>query len=243
VKTDLVATASHELKTPLTSVRLALHLLLEETIGPLTAKQTELLLDARDNAERLLAMVNNLLDLAKLEQGHAYLELRPEAPASLLEAAAEEIRPRAEDKGIDILVEAAADLPRVAADAARLGRALGNLLDNALTYTDRGGKVTLSAAASGNKVTMLIADTGLGIPPEHLPHVFDRFFRIPGHSRQSGTGLGLAIVREIVIAHGGNIACRSKPGEGTVFTLTLPVWPEKAPAAAPASVAGAMHEG
>jgi signal transduction histidine kinase len=221
VKSDLVATASHELKTPLTSVRLALHLLLEEAVGPLTPKQTELLLDARDNAERLLAMVNNLLDLARLEGGRKHLDLEPEAPATLLRAAAEALRPRADDKGVAVAVEAADDLPAVAVDVQRLEHALGNLLDNALAYTERGGRITLSAAADDGRVTLAVADTGVGIPPEHLPHVFERFFRIPGRG-SGGTGLGLAIVREIVTAHGGTVTCESRPGEGTVFRIRLP---------------------
>jgi NtrC-family two-component system sensor histidine kinase KinB len=224
VKSDLVATASHELKTPLTSIRLAVHLLLEEAVGPLSPKQLELLLDARDNAERLVAMVNNLLDLARLEQGREHLATAPEPPANLLKTAAESVRPRAEDKGVTVVLEAPEDLPPVAADAERLGHALGNLLDNALTYTERGGRITLSATATDGRVTLNVADTGLGIPPEHLPHVFDKFFRIPGRSQGGGTGLGLAIVREIVSAHGGSVTCESKPGSGTVFRLTLPAW-------------------
>jgi signal transduction histidine kinase len=224
VKSDLVATASHELKTPLTSIRLAVHLLLEEAVGPLTSKQTELLLDARDNAERLLAMVNNLLDLARLEQGRQHLDLQPQAPGQVLQAAAEEVRPRAEDKGVVLKVEIAEDLPEVAVDRERFGHALSNLLDNALTYTERGGRITLTASAIDGQVTLTVADTGQGIPPEHLPHVFERFFRIPGQSQGAGTGLGLAIVREIVTAHGGTITCESSPGTGTVFRLRLPAW-------------------
>jgi signal transduction histidine kinase len=224
VKSDLVATVSHELKTPLASVRLALHLLLEESVGPLTPKQTELLMDARDNAERLLGMVNNLLDLARLEQGRQYLDLRPEPPGALLHTAADAILPRARDKEVAVVVEAPADLPAVAVDARRLGHALGNLLENALTHTERGGRITLQAAADGDRVVLKVADTGRGIPSDHLPHVFDKFFRIPGQSPATGTGLGLAIVREIVMAHGGTITCESKPGVGTIFRLLLPVW-------------------
>jgi NtrC-family two-component system sensor histidine kinase KinB len=230
VKSDLVATVSHELKTPLTSVRLAVHLLLEETIGPLTAKQTELLLDARDNAERLLARVNNLLDLARLEQGRAQLQTMPLPPADLLRSAAETVRPRAEDKGVELVVEAADNLPPLAADAGRLGHALDNLLDNALRFTERGGRITLSAAPADGSVTLIVADTGLGIPEEYLPRIFDKFFRIPGRTAGSGTGLGLAIVREIVTAHGGQVACTSHPGSGTEFRLTLPVWQDGRPA-------------
>lgn len=242
VKSDLVATVSHELKTPLTSIRLALHLLLEESVGPLAPKQTELLLDARDNAERLLARVNNLLDLTRLERGRDQLDLRPVAPADLLHAAAEAIRPRAEDKGVAVTLDTPPDLPLVAADAQRLGHALGNLLDNALTYTDRGGRISLAASAADNTVTLTVADTGKGIPPEYLPRVFDRFFRVPDHEQRGGTGLGLAIVREIATAHGGTVTCSSTPGVGTSFRMTLPVCadrpdgdPNHAPSEAPAS--------
>jgi signal transduction histidine kinase len=223
VKSNLVATASHELKTPLTSIRLAVHLLLEESVGPLSPKQTELLLDARENSERLLAMVNNLLDLARLEQGSRQLDVTPESPAKLLQVAVDAVRPRAEDKGIQIVLTAPPNLPEIAVDAGRLGHALRNLLDNALTYTDRGGKITVSAAAEGDAVTLSVVDTGIGIPPEHLPHVFEKFFRVPGQSRGTGTGLGLAIVHEIVTAHGGTISCTSRPGEETTFRLRLPL--------------------
>jgi NtrC-family two-component system sensor histidine kinase KinB len=229
VKSNLVATASHELKTPLTSVRLAVHLLLEESVGPLTPKQMELLLDARENSERLLAMVNNLLDLARLEKGSKQLDLRPESPDALLHTAAEAVRHRAEDKGIELVLDAPRGLPTVEVDATRLGHALRNLLDNALAYTDRGGRITLSARSDPEGVTLSVADTGIGIPREHLPHVFEKFFRVPGQSRGTGTGLGLAIVQEIVTAHGGSISCESRPGLETVFRLRLPLAAEHAP--------------
>jgi len=243
VKSDLIATVSHELKTPLTSIQLAVHLLLEEAVGPLSPKQTELLLDARDNANRLLSRVNSLLDLARLEQQHERLPLSPLAPAELLQTAADSVRPRAEDKGVKLVVDITADLPRVAADAARLGHALDNLLYNAVTYTNRGGRVSLTAKvepqaaaaaeadgptdgakghAKPRSVVIEVADTGRGIPPEYLPRVFERFFRVPGQSPEGGTGLGLAIVRQIVEAHGGHVTCDSQPGSGTVFRITLP---------------------
>lgn len=223
VKNNLVATASHELKTPLTGIRLAVHLLLEESVGPLTSKQVELLLDARENSERLLAVVNNLLDLGKLEQGWRQLDVRPESPRSLLQSAADAASVRAQDKSIQISVKVPDDLPAVSADAVRIDHALRNLLDNAIVYTDRGGQITLSAAADGDGVVLSVTDTGCGIPAEHLPHVFEKFFRVPGQTRGTGTGLGLAIVQEIVTAHGGTISCESHPGVGTTFRLRLPV--------------------
>jgi signal transduction histidine kinase len=222
VKSNLVATVSHELKTPLTGVRLAVHLLLEEVAGPLTPKQTELLLDARENSERLLNIVENLLKLARLEQGSSQLDLRLEGPQRLLQDAADAIRPRAQDKGIDVVLDVPPSLPKIVVDTGRLGTALGNLLDNAVAYTERGGVITLSARATAGTVTLSVADTGVGIPPQHLPHVFEKFFRVPGQSRVGGTGLGLAIVHEVVIAHGGTITCESEPGRGTVFRITLP---------------------
>lgn len=224
IKSNLVGTVSHELKTPLTSVRLALHLLLEETVGPLTAKQTEFVIDARDNAEQLLARVNNLLDLTRFESGRERLHIQAEPVATMLNSAADAARLKVQGKGVEIIVDVAADLPLVAVDASRFSHALENLLDNAVTYTDRGGRITLAATACAQGVEYTVADTGVGIDEEHIPHLFDRFFRVPAQSRGRGTGLGLAIVREIVLAHGGTITCQSQLGVGTMFRLTLPVW-------------------
>lgn len=223
VKNNLVATASHELKTPLTGIRLAVHLLLEETVGPLSPKQLELLIDARENSERLLSVVNNLLDLGKLAQGGRQLDLRPESPRSLLQHAADAVSVRAQDQEVSLHVDTPEGLPAVLADAVRIDHALRNLLDNALAYTDRGGRITLSASLDAASVILSVADTGCGIPPEHLPHVFEKFFRVPGQSRGTGTGLGLAIVQEIVTAHGGTIACESQPNVGTTFRMRLPL--------------------
>ena len=221
-KSDLVATVSHELKTPLTAVRLAVHVLLEETVGPLTAKQTELLVDARENAERLLRMIDQLLALARLQRAGGEAGFRAEDPAALLRRVADAAQPRAEDKHVELAVEAGGPVPPVAADPDRLALALTNLVENAVTYTPVGGRVTLSATAADGRVVLSVADTGAGIPAEHLPHVFERFFRVPGQSAAGGTGLGLAIVKEVVDAHHGDVTCESEPGRGTVFRIALP---------------------
>ena len=225
LKSDWVATVSHELKTPLTSVRLAVHVLLEELVGPLEVKQVELLLEARENTERLLKLIEHLLALARLEEGREPLDLRPIEPLALLQAAADAAGARAEDRRISLTVTAAPDLPAVAVDATRFGQALNNLVENALTYTEPGGSVALNAAASPGGVTLTVRDTGVGIPAADLPHVFDRFFRVAGRPQAPGTGLGLAIVHEVVTAHGGAVACASTPGVGTTFTITLPATP------------------
>ena len=223
LKGDFVATAGHELKTPLTGLQLAVHLLLEEAAGPLTAKQAELLTDARENAERLRTLVEQLLALARLEDRRELLSIGPHPAADLLRAAADGAAVRAADKDVALTVDVPPDLPPVAADPVRLGHALDNLLTNAVAYTPPGGTITLSAAAADSGVSLTVADTGPGIPAEFLPRVFERFFRVPDPTRPPGTGLGLAIVREIAEAHGGTVRCDSSPA-GTAFTLTLPAW-------------------
>ena len=223
LKSDWVATVSHELKTPLTSVRLAVHVLLEEVVGSLEPKQIELLIEARESTERLLKLIEHLLALAKLEDGREQLGRRPTDPGDLLRIASDEAKSRAEDKRITVVVDVPADLPRVMVDADRFGRAINNLVDNAITYTDEGGTVTLRAeSAVDGRIQLSVRDTGIGIPPEYLPHVFDRFFRVPGRDEHPGTGLGLAIVREIVAAHGGTISAASEVGKGTRFEILLP---------------------
>jgi NtrC-family two-component system sensor histidine kinase KinB len=222
MKSNLVATVSHELKTPLTGIRLVVHLLLDETVGPLNAKQTELLLDARENSERLLRMIENLLNLARFEQGRRQLNFTSETPKHLLQAAADNVEARAHDKGVKVVVESSPGIPNVDADLPRMQTALTNLLDNALNYTDRGGQITLRAETDANNVILSVVDTGRGIPALALPHVFEKFFRVPGQSLAGGTGLGLAIVREIVVAHGGTVTCESQPDKGTIFRIMLP---------------------
>jgi signal transduction histidine kinase len=221
-KSDLVATVGHELKTPLTAVRLAVHVLLEETVGPLTPKQTELLLEARENSERLLKMIESLLALARLEHG-ATEERVLERPLTLLQSASERISSRAADAHLEVSVQADPQLPHVAVEPVRFARALDNLLDNALRHTHPGGRIELSAERlDDGHIRLQIHDTGTGIPQEFLPHVFDRFFRVPGQAG-AGTGLGLALVRETIVAHGGVITCDSPPGAGTFFRIILPV--------------------
>lgn len=226
LKGDFVSTVGHELKTPLTGLRMAVHLLLEEAAGPLAPKQTELLLDARENAERLFALVEQLLALARLEDRREFLSVEKCTAEELFRRAADAVAVRAADKSVSVVVENVSAVPPVAADAVRFGHALDNLLTNAVTYTPSGGTVTLSAIADGDRVRLTVADTGVGIPADLLPRVFERFFRVPGDTHPPGTGLGLAIVKEIVAAHGGDITCRSEVGVGTAFTVTLPAWKE-----------------
>ncbi len=157
VKSNMVATVSHELKTPLTSIRLVLHLLLQEDVGPLLPKQLELLVDARDNAERLLAMINNLLDLARLEQGGSQLRLVPESPSTLLRGAFDAFQPRAADRGVEFVLEDPGLVQPVPVNKDQLQHALQNLLENALAHTPANGRITLSAEAAPGHPVLRVA--------------------------------------------------------------------------------------
>ena len=221
VKTNLVSTVSHELKTPLTSVRMGLHLMLEERIGPLNDKQTELLLAAREDSERLLRMINDLLDLAKLESGKAVLPSQVMAAQELIEGAGEDLRALAESRGARLVTKFAPGLPRVFVDARQIAHVFSNFVSNAVKHTKAGGEIVLRAQDNDGSVRFSVSDHGPGIPQQYQSRLFNRFFRVPG-SEVTGAGLGLAIAKEIVVAQGGTIGVNSKAGEGTEFYFDLP---------------------
>ena len=221
VKSNLVATVSHELKTPLTSVRMALHLLLEENIGEVNPKQTELLVAAREDSERLLTMINDLLDLARLESGETKMQGEPQLPRDLVLAAVEEARDYADSLGVKLSADIGEDLPSVAGEERQLAHVFSNFITNAAKHSPRGETVLVQARKHEGGVRFSVIDKGLGIPPEYQSQVFDKFFRVPG-TRRDGAGLGLSIAREIVHAHHGSVGVKSKPGEGSEFFFILP---------------------
>ena len=221
MKRGLVSTVSHQLKTPLTSIRMAVHLLLEENVGALTEKQAELLLAARDDSDRLNGILDNLLDISRMESGKVPMSFAPVAPQVIVAEAAEHFAAAYQDKGISLQTAVPGDLPEVMADAARIVHVFDNLLSNALKYTSAGGSVTMSARADEEKVIFSVSDTGTGIPREYLDTIFDQFFRVPDQQARAGAGLGLAIAREIVEAHGGSITVDSTEGHGSTFTVML----------------------
>jgi signal transduction histidine kinase len=221
VKTNLVSTVSHELKTPLTSVRMGLHLLLEERIGALNSKQTELLLAAREDSERLLRMINDLLDLAKLESGKAVLPSEVIEPRELVESATEDLRALVESRGSRLVTKIEPGLPKVFVDAQQIAHVFSNFVSNAVKHTKAGEEIVLSAKKMDELVRFSVVDRGAGIPPQYRTRVFDRFFRVPG-AEVTGAGLGLAIAKEIVLAQGGTIGLKSTVGEGSEFYFDLP---------------------
>ena len=222
MKSSLVSTVSHELMTPLTSLSMALHILLEEKIGPLAPEQAGLLVDAREDAERLRRILEGLLDVARLEAGSAGLAIEPTPPGALVEDALAPLRASYEDKGVGLTTKLERALPDVLADRTRAPLVLTNLLTNALKHTPAGGRVTIEASQrAAGAVRVTVADTGAGIPEELQTRVFERFYRAPGE-QHPGAGLGLAIAREIVEAHGGAIGVDSEPDEGSRFWFELP---------------------
>ena len=222
MKSNLLAVVSHELKTPLTGLRMATHLLLDERTGPLTAKQADLALAARDDSNRLNAIVAGLLDISRIESGHALLDLAPVEPRQLVDRALDAVRSAYRDKGVALETELPADLPAVTADAVRIDHVFANLLGNALRYAPSGGRVAIIAARADGVVEFRIEDNGTGIPAEHRARIFERFYRVPGQDR-TGAGLGLAIAKEIVIAHGGQLWLQDQVGAGSTFCFSIPV--------------------
>jgi signal transduction histidine kinase len=220
-KTDLVATVSHEIKSPLTSVRMVLHLLLEKTVGALTPKQDELLQAARNDTERLLRILNDLLDLARLEEGSGGLRTEPAAPAELLTSVMKEMAGKITARGLNVNFMIEPDLPAILVDRQRINHVFTNLLSNAIKHSPANGEITLGAKlVKDHAVEFSVTDQGPGVPEEYHSRIFDRFFRVPGQS-QSGAGLGLSIAREITVSHGGHIGVRSAPGQGCNFYVVL----------------------
>jgi NtrC-family two-component system sensor histidine kinase KinB len=224
VKTNLVSTVSHELKTPLTSVRMGLHLLLEERIGSLTRKQTEILLAARDDSERLLRIINDLLDLARLESNEPRQVFETVSPESLIKTAIDRCEPLAESRGFKLKAKAESGLPLVNVDPRQIHHVFSNLISNAAKHSKFGDTIVVAAEPRQGFVRFSVADNGPGIPKEYQGKLFERFFRLPGSDRE-GVGLGLAITREIVTAHGGSVGLNSSPGQGSEFYFDLPVMP------------------
>jgi two-component system phosphate regulon sensor histidine kinase PhoR len=240
VRTEFVANVSHELRTPLT----AIHGYLETLIGggldePEHARR--FLEIVFRHTERLGRLLDDLTDLSDIELGRVRLQLVPVAVADVVESVVAIMEPRAETRGVTLTSAVSPDMPEVTADHDRLEQILINLVDNAVKYTNAGGRVTVSARRVDGVVEIAVADTGVGIPPGDLPRITERFYRVDkARSRElGGTGLGLAIVKHLVSAHGGELTIESEPGRGTTVRVELPVGgvrgaPSQSPRIAPA---------
>jgi PAS domain S-box-containing protein len=230
LKSEFVATVSHELRTPMTSIKGYVDILLMGAAGPLQEQQLHFLEVVQQNTERLTILVNDLLDLSRIEAGQVNLECESIDLHNVVLEVAKEIHrlSDSEDKAMQFEVDLPKDLPRVFGDPERIRQILINLLINAYNYTPIGGLVNLSVHVEGNQVQVDIQDTGVGIPPEEQDRIFERFYRGDNHLvyATAGTGLGLSIVQKLIHMHQGRIWVQSNgiPGEGSIFSFTLPIY-------------------
>jgi two-component system sensor histidine kinase BaeS len=219
---QLLADVSHELMTPLTAIRgYAETLGLPQFLPPSKEGQRAVKV-IHEEGERIERLVKDLLDLARFEAGGMSLALENVDVDEIFERVSERHAQAAQDKGVTIVVEPHEDDIRLVGDPHRLEQAAQNLASNALRHTPPGGTIRLGASRDSGKVKLTVADNGVGIPPQHLPHVFDRFYKADQSRSQAGSGLGLSIVKAIIDRHGGTVSVRSEQGAGTVFTILLP---------------------
>ncbi len=233
LKAEFVSVASHEIKTPLSVIRGYVTLLADGIYGDVNDQQKKTLEAVSAQTDRLARLVHRLLDVSRFEAGGARLELREIDLRAFFDDLTSDFRVLAVQNGIDFPVRLSDDLPpTIVADEDRLSEVLGNLLSNAFKFTEPGGSIRVEAARYDGGIQVEVEDTGVGIAPEKLPRIFEKFYQVENdvQPRSVGSGLGLAIAREIVEAHGGTIGAESREGEGTRFRVFLP---ERPPAQGP----------
>lgn len=226
LKSEFVNTVSHELRTPLTSIIGYLSLVLAETVGPLQEQQKEFLNVVSRNTQRLSNLINDLLDIQRIESGRTPLQLSATSLSQVVAQVAETFRVQAEQKGLRFTVDIPqSGIPLIMGDPDRLTQIAGNLVSNAVKYT-REGEVSISVAARGDRVELTVADTGIGVSRADQKRIFEKFYRAehPYVREVGGTGLGLPIVRTMVEEHGGEIQLESEPGKGSRFIVSFPAW-------------------
>ena len=233
MKSEFVSVASHELRTPLAAIKNAVQLMLSGKTGEINENQEKFLSMAERNINRLTNILNDLLNLSRIESGKIELKFENIALKEIIELAASSLRPHADVKSIQIEVEIPESLPAIYGDQEKIEQILTNLIGNAIKFTPDGGKILISVkppshdqpGGYGNMVAISVKDTGIGIPAEHLNAIFEKFHQVESslHRSVSGTGLGLAITKGLVEAHQGKILVESELGKGSTFTFTLPV--------------------
>ncbi len=223
MKTNLLSTVSHEIKTPLTGIRMVLHLLLEERSGALSQMQKTMVASANDDCERLLSTLNTLLDLSRAESGSTHLERVPVVLRDAMARAEKLFAAKAAEKQVTIHSEAREDLPEVNADPVRLDEVINNLVSNAVKHSPAGGRITLRASQpDAEHLRVSVIDQGPGVPEGSQNRIFERFFRAPGQ-KSEGVGLGLFICREIMRAHEGRIGLKERTQDETEFFIDVPI--------------------
>ena len=218
---EFVSNVSHELRNPMASIKAMV-----ETLESGAVKEPQVALDflsrMRGDVDRINALVNDLLELSRMESGQFMIEAEPLVLANLVHAVKQQFSETALSQEVDVITEVAEDLPKVMADGEKLTQVFVNLVENALKFTPAKGTISIRAQAENEYVQVQLRDTGVGVAPQHVPHLFERFYKVNRSRRDSGTGLGLSIVKQLVEAHGGQITVDSKEGEGCAFTFTVP---------------------
>jgi two-component system phosphate regulon sensor histidine kinase PhoR len=222
MRRDFISNVSHELRTPLAALKAITETLQGGALDDPSAAH-HFLQRMETEVDSLSLMVNELLELSRIESGRVPLELKPVHPLEMLGPALERLRLQAERAGLELSMECAEDLPEVMADAGRVQQVLTNLLHNAIKFTPAGGKITAGATHGEGEVRFFVSDTGIGIAPQDLPRIFERFYKADRARSSTGTGLGLAIARHLVEAHGGKIWVESEPSKGSSFSFTIPL--------------------
>jgi signal transduction histidine kinase len=224
LKTEFVSLVSHELRTPLTSIAGYVELLSEERVGAVAGEQREYLAIVNHNVDRLIELIDDLLDISRIEAGKVTLRRTTLDLLPLIQGVASLLRPQLEAKGQQLSLDLPPTLPPIAGDAERLTQILTNLMSNAYKYTPAGGSITIILRPEDGRVRIDVRDTGIGLSPDDQAQVFIPFFRAQHRATQAvgGTGLGLAITRLLVELHGGEITVTSALGQGSTFSFTLP---------------------
>ncbi len=223
IKSEFIGNVSYELRTPLNAIVGFTEILDNRYFGDLTERQSEYVECILQASTHLMALIDDILDLATIEAGYMSLDLQDVDIASLMGALAEVAVERADQAGLKIVVDCLPDIGAMLADTVRLRQALFNLVSNAIQFTPAGGTITLSAERTDEEILLSVTDTGIGIAPEDQDRAFQRFERVDPNARESGTGLGLALVKSLVELHGGSVELESAPGQGTKATCRLPL--------------------
>jgi signal transduction histidine kinase len=222
-KSDFLANMSHELRTPLNAIIGFTQVLQQKLFGDVNDKQEEYLEDIHGSASHLLALINDVLDLSKVEAGQVELDFEPFSLREALERSVVVVRERASKNGVSLALEPSSDVELVQGDERRIRQVLFNLLSNAVKFTPQGGTVDVSSARLDGEVHVSVTDTGPGIAPEDQERIFEEFQQTDvGEAQGEGTGLGLALSKKLIELHGGRIWVTSEPGKGATFTFTLP---------------------
>ncbi|HBF37115.1 MAG TPA: histidine kinase [Firmicutes bacterium] len=227
IKSDFVSTASHEFRTPLTSITLSVGLLLEQTVGAINNKQEQLLQVIQEDCNRLNNLVSELLDLSRMESGKIVMTKESSSLSKIIEASIQPLQIQLEEKQIDLKIESRVkNLPMLLVDASRIAWVFNNIISNAIRYTSENGLIQIDALVNGEWVLVSVKDNGIGIPKEYQSKIFEKFVQVKNNDEYiSGAGLGLAITRKIIETHGGKIWVESELGVGSTFCFTLPLAP------------------